>query len=199
MNIKYSGNKGRKGFSFPSINRRKLSIYYLGSRNYITSHKLKLKLIEEGVKKHQCERCLLTEWMGDIVPIELHHIDGNRNNNKLDNLQILCPNCHSKTSNHSGRGIKRKIKNKCVCGSIISKRSKGCRSCVKKKQKRKIKNRPTYEQLMLELSESNYSAVGKKYGVSDNSIRKWIKSYESWKLKKMLGIILLVLWILNQM
>ena len=67
------------------------------------------KLIKEGIKTHKCENCGITEWMGTKVSIELHHIDGNRENNDISNLKILCPNCHSLQPTHRGRN-KNKIK-----------------------------------------------------------------------------------------
>ena len=103
--IEYRGNMGRRGI--PHIEQRKKISLYLNNESFITSHKLKNLLIREGIKKHECESCNLDKWMGDVIPIELHHIDGNRFNNNLDNLQILCPNCHSKTDNNSGGGTKR--------------------------------------------------------------------------------------------
>ena len=72
------------------------------------------------------------------------------------------------------------IKNKnkyCICGAKIFKTSKKCKKCADI-NKQTIK-RPLYEQLLKEIKETNYSVVGRKYGVSDNSIRKWIKSYEN--------------------
>lgn len=56
-------------------------------------------LIEFGYKEHKCERCGLTEWLGGPIPIELHHKDPN-GGNVLDNLEILCPNCHALTDSH---------------------------------------------------------------------------------------------------
>jgi len=52
--------------------------------------------------------CGLTEWLGEKIPIELHHINGDRNDNKLENLQILCPNCHTFTDNYRWKGTKSK-------------------------------------------------------------------------------------------
>ena len=51
------------------------------------------------IKEPKCEVCGLSEWMNKPIPLELHHIDHNRYNNSLDNLQILCPTCHSQISN----------------------------------------------------------------------------------------------------
>ncbi|WP_338790556.1 HNH endonuclease signature motif containing protein [Bernardetia sp. MNP-M8] len=63
------------------------------------SYKLKLRLIEEEYKKNICESCGIEEWNGKSIQMELHHVDGNRVNHNISNLQILCPNCHSQTDN----------------------------------------------------------------------------------------------------
>ena len=59
---------------------------------------LKNKLIK--LRGHQCESCKLTEWLGKIIPIELHHLNGDRKDNIDGNLQLLCPNCHAMTKNY---------------------------------------------------------------------------------------------------
>lgn len=63
------------------------------------SHKLKLRLIKEGVKEEKCEICGNSEWMGEKIPLDLHHINGDHFDNRLENLIILCPNCHRLTDN----------------------------------------------------------------------------------------------------
>jgi len=78
---------------------------YLNNELTISSHSLKIRLIKEGLKLHQCESCLLKDWQGYPIAIELDHIDGNNANNNLSNLRILCPNCHAMTSNYRGRNI----------------------------------------------------------------------------------------------
>jgi Zn finger protein HypA/HybF involved in hydrogenase expression len=105
MEINYKGNKGAKGHKVS--NSRKPALYYIDNNISITTHKLKNKLIQDNIKYHKCECCGLTEWQGTKIPIELHHIDGNSLNNKLDNLQILCPNCHAQTDNHAGKKTKK--------------------------------------------------------------------------------------------
>lgn len=77
--------------------------HYLTENSYCQSHKLKLRLISEGLKEHKCECCGITEWNGEPTPIELDHIDGNRYNNTIDNLRILCPNCHAQTDTYRGK------------------------------------------------------------------------------------------------
>lgn len=65
--------------------------------------RLKARLIKEGLKKHKCECCQLCSWQEQKIPLELHHKDGNRKNNRLDNLELLCPNCHAFTENYRGK------------------------------------------------------------------------------------------------
>ena len=98
MNIEYKGNQGMSGKKTDP--KRKSAVEYMRKETVITS-KLRLKLIEDGLKKKECEICEISTWQGKDLPLELHHIDGNRFNNTIDNLQILCPNCHSQTPNHS--------------------------------------------------------------------------------------------------
>ena len=71
------------------------------------SYKLAKRLIKEGYKERKCECCNLTEWLGEPIKLELHHINGCHTDNRLENLQLLCPNCHSYTENWRGRGKKR--------------------------------------------------------------------------------------------
>lgn len=67
------------------------------------SNKLKKRLFREGIKQKQCEICGLTDTS---ITLELHHINGDPTDNRLENLQILCPNCHSKTSNFRGKNTR---------------------------------------------------------------------------------------------
>jgi Zn finger protein HypA/HybF involved in hydrogenase expression len=76
---------------------------YLVEGKLVQSHKLKMRLIAEGLKEHKCECCGITEWNGNPSPIELDHIDGNRYNNTISNLRILCPNCHAQTETYRGK------------------------------------------------------------------------------------------------
>jgi Zn finger protein HypA/HybF involved in hydrogenase expression len=156
-----------------------------------SSNKLRKRLISEGIKEYKCECCGLKEWLGDPIPLELDHIDGDHYNNTLENLKILCPNCHAKTPTYRGKNKRSKnsqtLKNKnqiekikkvyncSSCKVELKRKSKTglCFLCHSKSQRRV--ERPSKEQLLQEVKESSYLAVGKKYGVSDNSIRKWLK------------------------
>lgn len=58
-----------------------------------------------SLRGRKCESCQLEEWQGELIPLEIHHIDGDKLNNTLENLQILCPNCHALTDNWRGKNI----------------------------------------------------------------------------------------------
>jgi len=70
---------------------------------YRSLHSIKLRLLKEGVKESHCESCGLTDSRGGPISVALHHVNGDRNDNRLLNLQLLCPNCHSQTDTFSGR------------------------------------------------------------------------------------------------
>jgi len=65
-----------------------------------SSSQVKRYLLE--TKGHQCNKCGNTEWNGQPIPIELEHIDGNSENNSIDNVELLCPNCHAQTPTYKG-------------------------------------------------------------------------------------------------
>lgn len=169
------GSKNRQ----PASNFLKKGIAIRGSA-------LKKKLIQEGYFKDICSICGQSpEWNGKPMVLELDHIDGDIYNNELCNLRILCLHCHSQTA--TWRKIKNiKIYNCLKCGCKITKYSihKMCRSCFNKSRDhsydcRKIKDRPSIEILTKDILEIGYCATGRKYGVSDNAIRKWIKGRPS--------------------
>jgi hypothetical protein len=71
---------------------------------YRSRHNVKLRLIGQGLKENRCERCGITDWRGQPLAMALHHVNGDGRDNRLENLQLLCPNCHSQTENFAGRG-----------------------------------------------------------------------------------------------
>ncbi len=103
MGIEYKGNQGGKNIRKDP--KRKTAEEYIKS-TYINTGRLKKKLIEDGIKEHRCENCTLSKWLDNPIPLELHHVDGNRDNNEFNNLELLCPNCHSLTDNYRGKNIR---------------------------------------------------------------------------------------------
>ena len=79
----------------------------VGRRETNRTH-LKNRLMKEGLKENCCEVCGITEWRGRPLSMELHHVNGDGDDNRLENLQLLCGNCHSQTDNWGGRGVRRR-------------------------------------------------------------------------------------------
>lgn len=72
---------------------------------WINSNNLRKRLLKERIKEHKCECCGNTEWMGQPIALELHHVNGVKDDLRIENLQLLCPNCHAFTDNYRGRNI----------------------------------------------------------------------------------------------
>lgn len=102
----YKTNQSGKGLNKKGNgNKIPLNEILYGNHPQYQANKLRVRLIKENIKKHVCEMCNLSEWLDKPIPLELHHKDGDKNNNKLKNLQILCPNCHAQTDNYCGKNI----------------------------------------------------------------------------------------------
>ena len=74
--------------------------------SYTSSKDLKRRLFKSGLKERHCEHCLNVEWMGHEIPLQLDHINGIRSDNRIENLRVLCPNCHALTPTWGGRNHK---------------------------------------------------------------------------------------------
>ncbi len=132
-------------------------------------------LLEAGVS-HSCKECGVSKiWNSKPLVLEVDHIDGNWKNDRLENLRFLCPNCHSQQKTSK----KKKMKYYCECGCLKSKYANSCSKCSLSSPRpnaRKV-SRPSLEALQKDVKELGYSGTGRKYGVSDNAVRKWIKAY----------------------
>jgi hypothetical protein len=76
---------------------------YIQTSTSIQSYKAKNKLLREKILEYICSNCNLTEWLDGPMPLELDHINGDRNDYRLENLRLLCPNCHALTSTYRGK------------------------------------------------------------------------------------------------
>lgn len=72
-----------------------------------STFRLKNQLLKLGYKQRVCEMCNNQKWMGEDIPLELHHINGNKFDNRIENIQMLCPNCHTFTDNYRGKNMSR--------------------------------------------------------------------------------------------
>lgn len=145
---------------------------FIENSTYSRQH-LKDRIIKSELIDYKCEVCGNEgEWNGKKLSLHLEHKNGTNDDNRLQNLTFLCPNCHSQTDTYAGKKTKREG-NRCECGKKIYRTSKICIEC--NSLKNRIVERPLIESLKEEVAEFGYKAVGRKYGVSDNTIRKWIK------------------------
>ena len=105
MGINYSGNQSGKGL--PKKLPKMTLAEYLENSVDIQSNKIRKKILEENIKAHKCECCGLETWLGQPIPLEVHHKDGNRSNNEIDNFELLCPNCHAFTDSYRGKNSRK--------------------------------------------------------------------------------------------
>lgn len=91
----------------PSKESVSITDIFSGIHPTYQTHKVKKRLLSEGYKQHSCESCGLSEWMLNPIPLELHHRNGVRLDNSLDNLELLYPNCHAFTDNYRAKNIKK--------------------------------------------------------------------------------------------
>lgn len=195
-----TGQGWNKGKTHPEQTQKSLE-KWLQEDTDIGSSSLKKKLFKVKRLKQQCSKCGLTEWLGEPAPLELDHINGITTDNRIDNLRILCSNCHALTDNYCGKNQVRhkahllKLANRaglnpavgrlpgsspgvsttyCIdCGKPINKRSKRCNAC---NHPTKIQW-PSKEELIKLLWRMPSSTLATEFGVTDNAIGKHCKKY----------------------
>jgi hypothetical protein len=168
-----------------------LSEIMVAESTYSRNH-LKERLFAEGLKTRICEMCGQDdEWRGGRVALILDHINGVGDDHRPENLRVLCPNCAATLDTHCGRRntIRRAPRPCAHCGEPFKPKYAGHRFCsrecswrwpraaVARPDLRRVE-RPPYEQLRAEVTADGWSAVGRRYGVSDNAVRKWMRRYE---------------------
>ena len=121
-------------------------------------------------------------WQGKELTLILDHINGINNDDRLENLHWVCPNCNQQLETTGSKNPQRKIiakKYYCEdCGIEISKNSKKCISCFGKSQIKPITELPvTREDLKILIRTKSFSEIGRKFNVTDNAIRKWCDKY----------------------
>lgn len=146
---------------------------------------IKRKILRKNLIEYKCHMCgMLPTWNQKELSLELDHINSINDDNRLENLRFLCPNCHSQVTNEHQKKLRKhrdriRPKNLCACGNskyVMSVTCKNCRTTnIAKTHFRKFN--PTKEQLeeQINLLKGNMRAIGRYYNVSDNSIRKRCK------------------------
>jgi len=174
-----NSNKGRK---FPGKAKPLVEIMIKNS-TYSRNH-LKERLLKEGILENKCIICGLEPiWQNKKLVMVLDHINGVPDDHRKENLRLLCPNCNSQIDTFAGKRNKKKY-NCTICGNKTTRNRKYCNDCFSvidfeykhapRLSCRKVKNRPPKEQLLQEIKKLGYCGTGRKYGVSDNAIRKWV-------------------------
>jgi hypothetical protein len=158
----------------------------LTSGSKVSSHALRNRLLHAGIFEARCYGCDRTTWLGHPIPLELEHINGVHEDNRLENLTILCPNCHALTPTYRSKNrakvaadqaVRREVPKSMacqVCGSPCI--YKFCSpACVHLAQRKA--DRPSKEELASLVGRQSLCAIGRQYGVSDNAVRKWLRAY----------------------
>lgn len=155
--------------------------------------KLKGRLLATGLKQRMCEMCGQGElWHGMKMSLVLDHINGVSNDHRLENLRIVCANCAATLETHCGRNLPREricpgcgvpfaprhIRHRYCSQTCWGRVSSVLRTGTSMPEQRKVE-RPPYDQLLTEVAELGWSAVGRRYGVSDNAVRKWVRWYRA--------------------
>jgi|SRR5579859_1458746 len=148
--------------------------------NDIDRSNIKHRIIKYNLIPYQCSECSINSWLNKELSLHLDHINGIPNDNHLNNLRFLCPNCHSQTDTYCGKKLKgRKYidDKKCLdCESIICRDANRCLTCSFK-ARNKIEWLP-YNDLQKMVDELGYRGAGKKLGVSDNAVKKRLQSHK---------------------
>ena len=175
----FLGKSHFKGQKRPNLKRNIQELLIKNDSN-IQTNKLKKRLIEEKLLQYNCSICNISNWLGNELALHLDHINGDSFDNRLDNLRLLCPNCHSQTSTYCGKK-NRLPRRRCLnCKNelqlLTSTRCVDCENHFRLGKNTKIDWLPT-TQLILLIKEIGYVQAGKQLNVSGNAIKKRIRNH----------------------
>jgi hypothetical protein len=182
-----------------SIDEAMRDVFIVDSK--MQRERVKNLLIRFNLIPYRCECGIEGSWRGKKLSLQLEHKNGTANDNRLENLCFMCPNCHSQTSTFAGKSTRKNYKEydtqefRNDCKTLTAKATKQkykisstllgkicdrleierpVRECM---ETRKVKNRPSKERLTELIKQYSMVGVGKMFSVSDNAVRKWCKSY----------------------
>jgi hypothetical protein len=168
-----------------------LSLVLTRGSSYSRGH-LKERLFKQGLKARECELCGQGEiWLGRRMSLILDHINGVADDHRLENLRVVCPNCAATLDTHCGRQNRLEPKRRvCLrCGLEFWPSHRSQRYCSRYcgiryrrdgrvRPERRKAVRPPHAQLISDIAALGYAGTGRRYGVSDNAIRKWLSRCE---------------------
>jgi len=151
-------NKGKR------FSPKKTDKEFFCANSSTSRHNVKRRIIKNNLIPYICAECgLKNMWNNKEITLQLEHKNGISNDNRLDNLCFLCPNCHSQTDTYAGKRFKKLPK--------VKKGRGGPKPWLRKTE------RPSKEELEKLINSIPMSRIAKTYNVSDNAVRKWAKSY----------------------
>lgn len=155
-------------------NRKTNEEIFIKNSTYLNRDLIKKKLLLIGFN-YECSECKIgDEYNHKPISLQLDHINGVNNDNRIDNLRFLCPNCHSQTETFSGK--RHKKTNYCSCGNIISSSSDYCFLC-RPTRPTKI-DWPSVEEMSNLVWEKPATQLSKELGISDVAIAKFCKNHD---------------------
>lgn len=137
---------------------------------------LKKRLLDDGHLQDECAVCgLKPEWNNKPLVMQVDHINGDNLDNRLENLRLICPNCHSQTTSFAGKRFKKKYY--CDCGKEITRHSKSgkCAACARNRNP--SSTQPSKELLRRLIWQIPTTKIAEMYGVSDSAVNKWCKKH----------------------
>lgn len=205
----FTGKAWNQGNKFKYFGKKyKLEEILIENSTYTNLSYLKERLVKAKILKYECEICKIINWNNKALTLELDHKNGNNLDHRLENIRLLCPNCHSQTNNFRG-----KKETKSACSEMRKERSKS----IKNRSKHIKKKNSSYENYCLNCSKNclnkfcsqmcykedlrkkipnidelldkfkqhkSFLRVSKEYNVSDNAVRKWCKIHNILELVK---------------